>query len=134
MNSTREVLCQNCLRGLPDPDGKLHEDREAACPFCGGETCGCRDCLHCLALLRAGVRDRQTVGLKGMPGDLISWAEDRGLYDEGKGLRTPLRIVWSGSSVSLPEKAVALRELGENTAPAVASGFNPLAGRGRVLS
>ena len=73
-----EALCNDCLRAVPDAEGK-HHTAEIPCPHCGCEdVCSCPDCLQVLEELRAGERDSRTLRLQGPDGP-IEWSEEGGI-------------------------------------------------------
>lgn len=72
MTIGNQVLCQDCLRVKPYTDAR-HMNVERC--VCGGNYCGCASCNYTIHQLNAGVRDAETLGLKG---DIRCWTPNEG--------------------------------------------------------
>ena len=66
------VLCGDCLRVSAYSDAK--HGGELLCD-CGGEFCGCEDCVETIRALANGARRAEEIGCKH---DLNSWSPDTG--------------------------------------------------------
>lgn len=77
---TSEVLCNDCLKVEPYSDAK--HCGEITC-VCGGEFCGCPDCVASIKALRGGDFSAcKPTGLLIDETQFKSWNETRGLAPE----------------------------------------------------
>jgi len=74
-----KVLCGDCLK-VKDFSEKRHSGEELC--ECGGEFCGCSQCMDTVNALLAGKRKAHEIGCKK---DVGSWSEEKGECAEVSG-------------------------------------------------
>lgn len=67
-----KVLCLDCLK-VKDFTYERHLGKELC--ECGGEFCGCEECMHTVKMLKKGYRKADEIGCMN---DVKYWTEDKG--------------------------------------------------------
>lgn len=68
-----KVLCQDCLRVRDYTKARHMGDEQCEC---GGDFCGCPDCVHTINALLAGERSAEDIGCNN---DIGEWNEEDGI-------------------------------------------------------